>query len=252
MTKSIFIKVTAIFLVLVIISQLFLYVEAKVKKEDAKKEKPKYNVSEIIVKYKNNSKEAKDGTKLKAKNNSKREIKSNKTLKTEKHEIIDVKSVDDMDSVIQALAKDDNVEYAVPNYKVTSYNYSDEQYFSNQWALKNNGQIVNEKSGTQNTTTQNTTANSGTQLNDSVNTYAQIPSTTSNTTTNGTTSSPASSNSKTTTQNATLNNTSQTALSSPRLVSAQPLVATLSAAVITSNEINLLWGMCILKLEVGI
>ncbi len=93
------------------------------------KEQHKYDVSEIIVKYKslnNISSETK---------NVKEKYVLKKRLNSSKIEVIDVLSTDKMADAISRLSKDPNVEYVVPNNKITTYGFSDEPLFEQQIEL---------------------------------------------------------------------------------------------------------------------
>ncbi len=93
------------------------------------KEQKRYDVSEIIVKYKslnNISSETK---------NTKEKYVLKKRLDSSKIEVIDVLSTEKMADAISRLSKDPNVEYVVPNDKITTYGFSDEPLFEQQTEL---------------------------------------------------------------------------------------------------------------------
>lgn len=106
----------------------------------------KYDVSEIIVKYKDNIDKKKIKDSLKNKTGLSK-IKTKKEMKNEKYEVLDVGSTDNMEKTIKALGEEEGVVYAAPNYKIASYAYSDESLFAQQWGLKNFGQTINGKDG---------------------------------------------------------------------------------------------------------
>lgn len=97
--------------------------------------KQKYDVSRIIVKYKKDANKTAINflTRLKSFDWT---FSTEKELKNSNIEVINVGSPDKMDSVLDALREDSNVEYAEPNYKITSFSYGDEPGLSQQWGLK--------------------------------------------------------------------------------------------------------------------
>ncbi|MCL2089129.1 MAG: S8 family serine peptidase, partial [Oscillospiraceae bacterium] len=108
---------------------------------------PIYNVNEIIVKYKENTSlsernKARDNA---DKNARRTRIKSVRGLSTEDHEIVEVRSVKEMEAALTALQQEPDIEYAVPNDKIYSLSLANRE---NQWAVKNNGQAVNQNIGT--------------------------------------------------------------------------------------------------------
>src|ERR1035437_5244359 len=111
------------------------------------KEKPKYNVSQLIVKYKDSYSWDKIKTTA-TKNDGLKKAKKINTLKEKNTEVIDVSSPDNMDSAIKELQKTPGVILVAPNYQVKAYCYSDNPMFSQQWALNNTAQTVNGQVGT--------------------------------------------------------------------------------------------------------
>ena len=95
-------------------------------------ERADYNVSEIIVKYKSLNSYSKGIKKYKGKYILKKHFDSSKI------KVIDVLSTDKMAEAISTLSKDPNIEYAVPNDRITTYGFSDEPLFTQQTELTEN------------------------------------------------------------------------------------------------------------------
>jgi RHS repeat-associated protein len=116
--------------------------------KDKSKIQPKYNVSEVIVKFKNNSNF--DKLKWSARfNTGLLTLHSNKKLKAKNLDVIDAGSIDNVEVVLTELKKNKDVEYAEPNYKITPFALTDEPQFGNQWGLENSGQTINSIAGTE-------------------------------------------------------------------------------------------------------
>ncbi len=110
---------------------------------------PKVNKekSQIIVKYKDDSKA--DSVKEKVKKKQKlSKIDTKKKNKRTKAELLEIGSSDDVNKVVTELKKDPNVQYAQPNYKLTPTSTPSDERFNEQWGLLNDGQSIGYVPGT--------------------------------------------------------------------------------------------------------
>ncbi len=104
-------------------------------------EKVRPDKTQILVKYKDDSKSETTKGNIKKKLKLKKLSREKKFKKT-KIELINIDSSDNIDEVVKELKKDSNVEYAQPNYELTINSIPEDQRFAEQWALQNNGQEV--------------------------------------------------------------------------------------------------------------
>jgi RHS repeat-associated core domain len=101
--------------------------------------------TEILIKYKDSSKS--DVVKTSLKNNLKLpKLRLKKKFSRIRTELLEIDDTSNMDTVIKNLKKDPNVEYAQPNYKLTPCTIDDPN-FGLQWALQNNGQEIQGRTG---------------------------------------------------------------------------------------------------------
>ncbi len=102
--------------------------------------------TEILVKYKDSAKNknSKDSVKNKLKL-SKLETKVER--KASKVDLLEIDEKDNIDTVIQELRKDPNVEYVQPNYKLNIMAAPSDPRFTEQWSLLNNGQEIEGQKG---------------------------------------------------------------------------------------------------------
>ena len=134
-------QLVALVVAMVMVFQITASAIAPNNKDKAVNEKAKYNVTQLIVKFK-------DGTswdKIKNKAVQKdglRIAKKVKDLKAKNTEVIDVGTTDNMDNAIDTLNKTPGVMMVAPNYKVSSTAYTENPMFTQQWAVKNTGQTV--------------------------------------------------------------------------------------------------------------
>jgi len=103
--------------------------------------------TQIIVKYKGSNKGEAVRTRIKSK------LKLSKLDAKDKHsniktELLEIDSKDDISKVVTELKKDPDVEFAQPNYKVYAESDPEDEKFSEQWGLLNNGQVVELQLGT--------------------------------------------------------------------------------------------------------
>lgn len=143
--KQKFIKLTTILLVFAFIIQSMV---TSVSAKNKTKIQPKYNVSEVIVKFKNNSSfdKIKWATRF---NTGLMTLHSSKKLKAKNFDVIDAGSIDNVEMVLAELKNNKDVDYAEANYKITPFGFSAEPQFESQWGLKNSGQTINSIAGTE-------------------------------------------------------------------------------------------------------
>ncbi len=110
---------------------------------------PKVNreKSQIIVKYKNDTKADSVKSKVKSKLKLSRIDTKKKNSRT-KAELLEIGSGDDVNKVITELKKDPDVQYAQPNYKLTPTSTPSDERFNEQWGLLNDGQSIGYVPGT--------------------------------------------------------------------------------------------------------
>lgn len=130
--KKLFVRCISAVITIAMILGAFANIPVLATKENSE---TKYSVSEIIVKYKAST----NTNTLKAKiskifNNT--EVVNK--IEAQNIEVIDVKSIDKMEKSIKKYENDPNVEYAVPNDKLSPYSLSDEPLFEQQWYLEEN------------------------------------------------------------------------------------------------------------------
>lgn len=129
--------------VLICISPVYAAPKDKVKK--------KKNKVEVIVKYKNEQKAQETNANIKNKLKLKKMEKKRK-MKTIPVEVYEISENDDINTVVQQLMADPNVEYAQPNYELYTSNTGNivitDPRFGDQWALSNTGQMMDMKNGT--------------------------------------------------------------------------------------------------------
>lgn len=105
----------------------------------------RYNTNRIIVKYKNNAK--KDSIKQSVRfETGELFLTTEKELSNDSYEVVKVSNEENIDDVINTFNSFSDIEYAFPDYKMESYNYSNEELFPQQWALNNttaNGVDIN-------------------------------------------------------------------------------------------------------------
>lgn len=101
---------------------------------------------ELLIKYKDLNKADNIKSKLKDRLElSKLDLK--KRIKRLKLELVEISDKDDINKVLDELKKDQSVQYAQPNYKLSFSSVPNDQSFSEQWALQNTGQTVNGQAG---------------------------------------------------------------------------------------------------------
>ncbi len=98
-------------------------------------------VTEIIVKYKDTNKKSTIKKKLKDELKLSK-LETKKQLGKGKIDVLEVGNDSDINSIIERLKKDPNVEYAQPNYKLAINTTPFDHRFIEQWALKNDGQEI--------------------------------------------------------------------------------------------------------------
>ena len=115
-------KMVSAGLVMAVLLQTVVFAEDKL--VDTKKEAPKYDVTEIIVKYKENANAEEIKSRVKSASDVKLNLKrmesktEEKTEKAAVREVLDVGSADKMEAALKAFEKTDGVEFAAPNYKI--------------------------------------------------------------------------------------------------------------------------------------
>lgn len=110
------------------------------------KKKKSNRKTDIIVKYKDFSKA--DGTVNKVKSKtSKGKFNQKNSFKKQKISVYEVDSTEDLNSVIDTLENDPNVEYAQPNYALNVQAVPTDSSLSSEWAIYNDGQEVNGYTG---------------------------------------------------------------------------------------------------------
>jgi hypothetical protein len=99
---------------------------------------------EVIVKYKydQNSTEVYNTVK------SKYGVKSKKTLKHSKIDILELDKLENVEKIIAELKENQNVEFVQPNYKLDIKTLPDDDKFTEQWGLSNSGSKIMDKTGT--------------------------------------------------------------------------------------------------------
>jgi RHS repeat-associated protein len=96
---------------------------------------------EIIVKYKDDSK--KNATKNQLKATLKlSKLEAKRSFKKSKAELLEVEVGQNIDTIINELKNDPNVEYVQPNYKLTINTIPTDAKFREQWGLQNIGQEI--------------------------------------------------------------------------------------------------------------
>jgi len=96
--------------------------------------------TEIIVKYKDESKKA--ATNVKVSTKLKVNLKTNRILTNKKINIVEVADNTNVKALVEELLKDPNVSYAQPNYPLTIHSSPTDSSYSFQWGLKNSGQEI--------------------------------------------------------------------------------------------------------------
>ena len=130
--RKLFVRCISVVMTMVLVLGIFANIPVLAAEENSS---TKYSVSEIIVKYKTNA----NTDTLKAKISrafSNTEVVNK--IETQNIEIIDVKSVDKMETTIEKYKNDPNVEYVVPNDKLSPYGLSNEPLFEQQWYFEAN------------------------------------------------------------------------------------------------------------------
>ncbi|MDR0287298.1 MAG: S8 family serine peptidase, partial [Clostridiales bacterium] len=107
---------------------------------ETKETKPKYNVTQLLVKYKDPQKINETETRVKTKVGGKMKGSKKFSDKLDKYKLVTADSEKSMDTVITALEEDSNVEYVTPDYKMELY--SADPLFKQQWALSGSGEEV--------------------------------------------------------------------------------------------------------------
>ena len=130
--KKILIKIISVMVTIVLVLSIFANIPIFATTNTYPE---KYSVSEIIVKYKSDIK--KDTLRSKISNFFSGTKVVNK-IESENIEVIDVKSTDKMETTIAKYKNDPNVEYVVPNDKLTPYSISNEPLFEQQWYFREN------------------------------------------------------------------------------------------------------------------
>jgi len=105
---------------------------------------------ELIIKYKDKSfdntqktenlNKVKSGLKLK-------KLKSKKNLKKSNIDLVEIDEEDNVLDVIEELKKDEDILYVQPNYSVDLLGIPEDEFFDQQWSLKNVGQDIQGKVG---------------------------------------------------------------------------------------------------------
>ena len=92
--------------------------------------------TEILIKYKDSTKESntKDNIKKKVKL---KKFNTKKKFKKAKIDLLEIDEKDDISKTIEELKKDPNVEFVQPNYKLEVATAPSDPMFENQWALQN-------------------------------------------------------------------------------------------------------------------
>lgn len=147
MCKKIFQTIMVILLTVLLSCQNTVFAIGSAVKENNSNEAltNHYNTNRIIVKYKNNAK--KDSIKQSVRfETGELFLTTEKELSNDSYEVIKVSNEENIDDVINTFNSFSDIEYAVPDYKIESYNYSNEELFSQQWSLNNtttNGVDIN-------------------------------------------------------------------------------------------------------------
>ena len=102
--------------------------------------------AEIIVKYKNQSKSENIKSQVKGKLRLSR-LETKRKFTGSRIDILETDINDNMDSVMEELRKNPDVEYVQPNYKLQITAAPADARFGEQWGLLNNGQEVEGKTG---------------------------------------------------------------------------------------------------------
>lgn len=130
--KKLFVRCISVVMTMVLVLGIFANIPVLAAEENSS---TKYSVSEIIVKYKANA--STDTLKAKISRAFSNTEVVNK-IEAQNIEIIDVKSVDKMETTIEKYKNDPNVEYVVPNDKLSPYGLSNEPLFEQQWYFEAN------------------------------------------------------------------------------------------------------------------
>lgn len=110
---------------------------AQVKKE-LKVDKQKI---EIIVKYKKTTDTNVLRNDIKSKTKASK-ISLKKKMKYSRIEVLEIGENDDINKIMEQMAKNPDIEYAQPNYKLTIDSIPNDELFSQQWGLMNSGQLI--------------------------------------------------------------------------------------------------------------
>lgn len=105
--------------------------------------------TDIIIKYKNEEKKNDSVNKVKSKLKMGK-MKLKRHFKEQKISVYEIGTDDDLNEVIEKLNEDSNIIYAQPNYPLNISAVPTDNKFNNQWALYNNGQVINNKAGREN------------------------------------------------------------------------------------------------------
>ncbi|MBL4936324.1 S8 family serine peptidase [Clostridium sp. YIM B02515] len=100
--------------------------------------KAKYVAGEVIIKYKNSVTAAKAKTDI----SKKYFLKHKKDLSINNAELLSVSDNTDVDTMINKLKQDENIEIAQPNYLYYSQDISSDERSSEEWGLENSGRTI--------------------------------------------------------------------------------------------------------------
>ncbi len=142
---SILRKLLSIVVIVVLLLSAFLGESRKIYAKSNNEEEQKVILkSEIIVKYKNKIEIETEEIMKKVKNNLKmKKLNLKRILKYKNTELVEIDESDDIFKAIEEFEKDPNVEYAQPNYILSTCNLPEDKGFNEQWALRNVSQTMN-------------------------------------------------------------------------------------------------------------
>ncbi|KNY30125.1 S8 family serine peptidase [Pseudobacteroides cellulosolvens] len=118
------------------------------KSESILKNEAKVSKKEVIVKYKNKAKRTTVKERITSKRSA-RKLMSKKYLDNFQMEVVEIEDGESMDSILDELKSDPDIEYAQPDFKLNSYVVpQDDDRYAEQWGLSNSGQNVMGQVGT--------------------------------------------------------------------------------------------------------